>query len=133
MAHRRKYKFNWLDHLYYFGMGNDEMPLNWRHLTPFYVSVNSILIWPVAFSVILWHESDPLKSIYTFGIFCVIISLYDWPLKKYHFTPEREQAYFRQYPQRRQISVKVMPWLPITIYVGNIAILWFIIYQISCR
>lgn len=41
---RRKYKFNWLAHLYYFGMGNDEMPLNWRHLTPFYVSVNSILI-----------------------------------------------------------------------------------------
>lgn len=128
MAQRRKYKFNWLDHLYYFGRGNDEMPLNWRHLTPFYVLVNSILLWPLPFSVILWYKSDQTKMIYTLVIVCVITCLYDWPLEKYHFTPEREQAYFRQYPQRRQLSEKVMPWLPITIYLANIAILFFLAY-----
>lgn len=87
-----------------------------------------MLLWPVAFSIILWYPSNQLKIIYTLCIICVIISLYDWPLEKYYFTPEREQAYFRRYPQRRQISVKVMPWLPITILLTNIAILWFLIY-----
>lgn len=124
---RCKYKFNWLDHLYYFGMGNDEMPLNWRHLTPFYVSVNSILIWPVAFYVILWHESDPLKSIYTLGIFCVIISLYDWPLEKYHFTPERERTYFRSHPQRKHISANTVWWLSLTITLTNFVLLGLVI------
>lgn len=125
---RRKYKFNLIDRLYYIGKGDDQLPFKWRHLTPFNTLIFSILLWPVAFSVILWHSSDPLKSIYALGIFCVIIFLYDWVLEKYHFTPEREQAYFRRYPQRRQLSLKVMPWLPITILLGNIAILWFLIY-----
>jgi len=125
MAHkRRKYNFNWIDRLYYIGKGDDQLPFKWRQLTPFNTLIYSILLWPVAFSVILWHSSDPLKSIYVLGVFCVIIFLYGWVLE----TPEREQAYFRRYPQRRQISVKVMPWLPITILLTNIAILWFLAY-----
>ncbi len=128
MAHQRKYKFNWLDHLYYIGRGSDQVPLEWSWLTPFYTLVNSILMWPMAFYIILWHSSDQPKTIYTLCIVLVIILFYGWPLEKYHFTPEREQVYFRRYPQMRQISVKVMPWLPITILLTNIAILWFIIY-----
>lgn len=125
---RRKYTFNWLDRLYYIGKGDDQLPFKWRQLTPFNTLIYSMLLWPVAFSIILWYPSNQLKIIYTLCIICVIISLYDWPLEKYYFTPEREQAYFRRYPQRRQISVKVMPWLPITILLTNIAILWFLIY-----
>lgn len=125
---RRKYKFNWIDHLYYIGKGDDQLPFMWRQLTPFNTLIYSMLLWLVAFSVILWHSSDSLKSIYALGIFCVIIFLYDWVLEKYYFTPEREQAYFRRYPQRKQSGVKVMPWLPITILLTNIAILWFLAY-----
>lgn len=121
---RRKYKFNWLDRLYY--MGVNYGPARWP--MPFEALLYSILMWPVALSVIFWVSSDKQKIFYTLCIICVIISLYDWPLEKYHFTPEREQAYFRRYPQRRQLSLKVMPWLPITILLGNIAILWFLIY-----
>lgn len=79
------------------------------------------------FCIIFWAKSDEQKIIcMTFWIAAILF--YQWPLGKYRFTPEREQAYFRRYPQRRQLSLKVMPWLPITILLGNIAILWFLIY-----
>ena len=126
-AKKRTYKFNWLDHLYYIGKGCDKLPYEWTLLTPFHVVMFSILMWPLMFCIIFWAKSDEQKIIcMTFWIAAILF--YQWPLEKYRFTPEREQAYFRLYPQRRQLSLKVMPWLPIKILLGNIAIWWFLIY-----
>lgn len=124
MAYQRKYKFNWLDHLYYMGEGRqvDRWPM------PFDALVGSILLWIPAFSVIFWTSSDKQNIIYTLCIFVVIIIFYERPLKKYWFTPERGRAYFSRYPQRKHISTNTLWWLSLTIYLTNIVILGLVLY-----
>ena len=121
---RCKYKFNWLDHLYY--MGVNYGPARWP--MPFDALLYSILMWPVALSVIFWVSSDKRKIFYTLCIFVVILLFYERPLKKYWFTPERERAYFRSYPQRKHISANILWWLSLTIYLTNIVILGLVLY-----
>lgn len=109
MAYQRKYKFNWLDHLYYMGEGRqvDRWPM------PFDALVGSILMWP--FEFILIASRDEQTFFCTLCIFVVILLFYDRPLKKYWFTPKRERAYFRSYPQRKHISANTLWWLSLTI------------------
>lgn len=123
MAYQRKYKFNWLDHLYYMGEGRqvDRWPM------PFEALLYSILMWPVALSVIFWVSSDKQNIIYTLCIFVVIILFYERPLKKYWFTPKREKAYFRRYPQRKHISANTLWWLSLTITLTNFVLLGLVI------
>lgn len=123
MAQRRKYKFNWLDHLYYMGVnyGSTRLPM------PFDALVYSVLMWPMMFSIIFW-ASDDVQEIICMTLYFVVILFYDWPLRKFRFTHERERAYFRRYPQRKEHSVILHFWLPITIYLANIAILFFLAY-----
>lgn len=123
MAQRCKYKFNWLDRLYY--MGVNYGPARWP--MPFEALVGSILMWPVALSVIFWVSSDEQTFFCTLGIFVVILLFYERPLKKYWFTPERERAYFRSYPQRKHISVNTVWWLSLTITLTNIVLLGLVI------
>lgn len=123
MAQRRKYNFNWLDHLYYMGVnyGSSRWPM------PFEALICSILMWPFVFILIFWVKSDEqMIGWLLFG--CVAFFFSDWPFKKFLFTPKRERAYFRRYPQRKHISYNTLWWLSLSITVSNIAILGFVIY-----
>lgn len=128
MAYQRKYKFNWFDHLYYIGKGSRQAPSRWP--MPFETLLYSLLMWPWAFSVIFWASGD-LQKIVCFLCGIVVILFYDLPLKKYLFTPERKQAYFCRYPQRKHYSMKVLFWIPFTMYITNIVILGFVFYHLS--
>lgn len=125
MAQRRKYKFNWIDHLYYIGKGGCPVPSRWP--MPFETLLFSILMWPIAFSIIYW-PSDGVPIIICMTLYIFIVLFYDWLLRKYRYSPERERAYFRRYPQQKEHSVIVLFWLPITMLLGNIAILGFVVY-----
>lgn len=118
---RRKYKFNWLDRLYY--MGVNYGPARWP--MPFEALVYSVLMWPFVFILIASKNEQTL--FYTLGIFIVILLFYERPLKKYWFTPERERAYFRRYPQRKHISFNTVWWLSLTITLTNFVLLGLVI------
>ena len=122
MAFKRKYKFNWLDYLYY--MGVNYGPARWP--MPFEALVCSVLMWPFVFILIASRNEQTLFC--TLGIFIVILLFYERPLKKYWFTPERERAYFRSHPQRKHISANTLWWLSLTIYLTNIVILGLVLY-----
>lgn len=121
MAQRHKYKFNWLDRLYY--MGVNYGPARWP--MPFEALLYSILMWPFVF--ILIASRDEQTFFCTLGIFVVILLFYERPLKKYWFTPERERAYFRSHPQRKHISFNTVWWLSLIITLTNIVLLGLVI------
>lgn len=77
---RRKYKFNWLDHLYY--MGVNYGPARWP--MPFEALIYSILMWPFVFIMILLYKRDEpvigLLFVVCMGLF---FHFYDWPLKNF--------------------------------------------------
>lgn len=122
MAQRRKYKFNWLDHLYYMGVNHG--PERWP--MPFEALVYAILMWPFVF--ILIASRDEQTFFCTFCIFAVIILFYERPLKKYWFTPERERAYFRRYPRRKHVSVNTVWGLSLVITATNIIAIFLVLY-----
>lgn len=124
MAQRRKYKFNWLDHLYYMGVNHG--PERWP--MPFEALAGSVLLWTVALSGIFWYPDNKQNINYTLCIFAVIILFYERPLKKYWFTPERERAYFRRYPRRKHISHNTLWWLSLTINLTNFVLLGLVLY-----
>lgn len=125
MAQQRKYKFNWLDHLYY--MGVNYGPARWP--MPFEALVGSILLWPFVF--ILIASRDEQKLFCTLCIFVIIILFYERPLKKYWFTPERERAYFRRYPRRKHVSVNTVWGLSLVIIATNIIAIFLVLYLLS--
>lgn len=83
-------------------------------------------MWPLVLAVIFWASSER-QRIVCMALYIVIILLYDWPLEKYRFTPERARAYFRRYPGRAQCSVAVLFLLPIAILLANIALLSLVV------
>lgn len=125
MAQRRKYKFNWLDRLYY--MGVNYVPDRWP--MPFEALIYSILMWP--FEFILIASRDEQTFFCTLGIFVVILLFYERPLKKYWFTPKREKAYFRRYPQRKHISFNTVWWLSLIITSTNVILMFLVLYLLK--
>ena len=122
---RRKYKFNWLDHLHY--MGANCGPTRWPK--PFEALVCSVLMWPFVFILIASRNEQTLFC--TLGIFIVILLFYERPLKKYWFTPERERAYFRRYPQRKHISFNTVWWLSLIITSTNVILMFLVLYLLK--
>lgn len=125
-AKKRTYKFNRFDHLYY--MGVNYGPARWP--MPFDALVGSILMWPFVFFLIALKD-EQIFFFCTLCIFVIITLFYERPLKKYWFTPERERAYFRRYPQRKHISVNTVWWLSVTITLTNIVVLLLLIYLLG--
>lgn len=126
MAFQRKYKFNWLDYLYY--MGANCGPTRWPK--PFEALIYSILMWwPFVFALIFWGVSGEQLIGWLLYVGVVFLSLFSgWPLKKYWFTPERERAYFRRYPHRKYISLNTVWWFSVTITVTNIIAMFLVLY-----
>lgn len=122
---RRKYKFNWLDRLYY--MGVNYGPARWP--MPFEALVYSVLMWPFVFILIASRNEQTLFC--TLGIFIVILLFYERPLKKCWFTPERERAYFRRYPQRKHTSANTLWWLSLVITATNVIAIFLVLYLLS--
>ena len=108
MAFQRKYKFNWLDHLYYLGkytavgMGvwcNLMLALSMLPLTLFLICLIHILADQK------YNATIMQVSIYSTCALAVIFCS-NWLLKKLRFTPQRERAYFRRYPERKDVNYK---------------------------
>ena len=102
MAFQRKYKFNWLDHLHY--MGNDVVVWSvWFYFELFFVGVPLLLLLLcVGVMVIKQTVNASLIyiSIYAACTIAIVFNSKRW-LKIHRFTPQRECAYFRCYPQRK--------------------------------
>lgn len=107
MAFRRKYKFNWLDHLYYMGKHTVDLRV-WFHLMlVLFLPPLGLLI----FCVICFLSERTYNKVIIRVSICSICALTvvfyaNWLLKKLRFTPQRERAYFRRYPQKKDIYFK---------------------------
>lgn len=125
---RRKYKFNWLDHLYY--MGNDVVVWSvWFYFELFFVGVPLLLLLLcVGVMVIKQTVNAPLIYISIYAACALAVVLYSkrW-LKIHRFTPERERAYFRCYPQRKHYRT---PFITIGAYLMTSMLGGFLIYYI---
>lgn len=127
-AKRRKYKFNWLDHLYFMGKGSWRVPLRaWP--TPF-----EALGWAVVGVPLMFLILFVAKSLLT-GYICIACLIaasfgWEWLVRKYRFTPQREKAYFRRYPDRKQYSIKRLFWIPVAMLLTAFAIWGFVFLRI---
>ena len=102
MAQRRKYKFNWIDHLYYTGKDVAVWSV-WFYFEFFFISVPLLLLLLcVGVMLIKQTANATLIHISTYASCALAVVLYSkrW-LKIHRFTPQRERAYFRRYPQRK--------------------------------
>ncbi len=100
---RRKYKFNALDHIYYMGRDTWRLPLRWWP-TPLQAVVIAVFVTPMTFLAAF------IEGVAGTALFVAALAVFigfEWPLERYRFTPERERAYFRRYPERKRYR----PWL----------------------
>ncbi len=103
---KRTYKFNWLDHLYYLGKYTAVGMGVWCNLM---VALSGLPLTLLLFCLIhmladqKYNATIMQVSIYSTCALAVIFCS-KWLLKKHRFTPERERAYFRRYPQRKNYS-----------------------------
>lgn len=107
MAFQRKYKFNWFDHLYY--MGKHTIGLGvWFHLMcVFFMPPLTLLILCVIYFLSERTYNEVITRVSICAICALAVIFYaNWLLKKYRFTPQREKAYFRRYPQKKDIKYK---------------------------
>lgn len=128
MAFQRKYKFNVLDYLWYMGKDSWRVPLL-RWPTPFDAVVLSILA-PCELLVGIYFVSkfpqDGTIILLTIIIVGMILYLYYADiLRKYHFTSEREKAYFRRYPARKYCSLWLLILIPMILLIVSIIIFIF--------
>lgn len=102
MAFRRKYKFNWLDHLYY--TGKDVAVWSVWFYFEFVFCIVPLLLLLCCVGAMLIRQTANVAliyiSIYAACALAVVLYLKRW-LKMHRFTAQRESAYFRRYPQRK--------------------------------
>ena len=101
MVVRRKYKFNIIDHLYYM-IGQDrlhnEMP-SWK-FSPLDAAISVFIIWP-ALAIGFFMPNDVTQIVWL--VITVAAYIYIEPRwEKHRFTPARERAYCRRYPERKK-------------------------------
>lgn len=127
-AKRRKYKFNVLDYLWYMGKNSWRVPLQ-RWPTPFDAVVLSILASCEILVGIYFVKKFPQYGtiiFLTFIMLGMILYLYYADiLRKYHFTPEREKAYFRRYPEREHCSLWLLILIPMILLIVSVIIFIF--------
>lgn len=107
MAFQRKYRFNWLDHLYY--MGKHAVGLRvWFHLMlVLFLPPLGLLIFCVIYFLSVRTYNEVIIRVSICSICALAVVFYaNWLLKKHRFTPQRERAYFRRYPQKKDIYFK---------------------------
>ena len=128
MAQRRKYRFNWIDHLHYMGRSSWRVHTRWPK--PLDAVTMSVLWFPLCLLIV--YRSARLEAA-MFFIACLIVVAFgsEWLLGKYRFTPECERVYFRRYPQRKHYSVKVLFWIPVVIYLLTMSIACLIAYNMA--
>ena len=119
-AKRRKYKFNVIDYLWYMGKDSWRVPLS-RWPSPFEAVANSLIVFPMLMGGFILGSMSSKYGVAIFisffiGMFIMMFS-YNGFLKKHRFTPERERAYFRRYPERKHYSIRTLFWFPVTVYV----------------
>lgn len=108
MAFQRKYKFNWLDHLYYLGKYTAVGVGVWSNLM---LALSVLPLTLLLFCLIhiladqKYNAAIMQVSIYSTCALAVIFCS-NWLLKKIRFTPQRERAYFRRYPERKDVNYK---------------------------
>ncbi len=108
MAFQRKYKFNWLDHLYYLGKYTAGGVGVWSNLM---LALSVLPLTLLLFCLIhiladqKYNAAIMQVSIYSTCALAVIFCS-NWLLKKLRFTPQRERAYFRRYPERKDVNYK---------------------------
>ena len=120
MSFKRKYKFSIIDYLYY--MGKDIWRIHPRWPTPLDAVVMSFVGTPLLF-LMLFVTSSGLEAVLYMVCFLIGFASYEWLLKKYRFTSERERAYFRHYPQRKNYSQKWLFGFPLIMWIISI-IIW---------
>lgn len=127
MAFQRKYKFNWLDHLHYMGRSSWRVDTRWPKPLE---SVATSLLWFPLFLLIVFKSTSAEAA--WFFIACLIAVAFgsEWLFGKYRFTPEREKAYFRRYPGRKQYSRKTLFWIPVAMFLTSLTLWGFVFYQI---
>lgn len=106
MAFQRKYKYNWLDHLYYTGKGGSAQWSLWFYIEGFFILTPLVLL-SLCMIVMVGEQTVNTVLLRTAILAACVLAavLYSkWLLKKHRFTPERERAYFRRYPQRKYYS-----------------------------
>ncbi len=128
MAQRRKYKFNWLDHLYYMGMSSWRVHTRWPK--PLDAVAMSVLWLPLYLLIVYRSASLEAAMFFIAGLIAVAFGS-EWLLGKYRFTPECERVYFRRYPQRKHYSVKVLFWIPVVLYLLTMSIACLIAYNMA--
>lgn len=109
MAFRRKYKFNWLDHLYYTGKGGPAQWSMWFYIECFFVLPPLVLLLLCTVVMVREQTVNTVLVILSICAACALaVAFYaNWLLKKLRFTPQRERAYFRRYPQKKDIYFKL--------------------------
>ncbi|WP_336616763.1 hypothetical protein [Bacteroides acidifaciens] len=126
-AKKRTYKFNWLDHLHYMGRSSWRVDTRWPKPLE---SVATSLLWFPLFLLIVFKSTSAEAAL--FFIACLIAVAFgsEWLFGKYRFTPEREKAYFRRYPGRKQYSRKTLFWIPVAMFLTSLTLWGFVFYQI---
>lgn len=106
---RRKYRFNIIDHLHYVAGWERlhyKVILKYRE---FQTPLEDVLF--LAVPVLALPFSVFFPTIYSLFAFLssgfAVVTLVDYLLDKYRFTPARERAYYRRYPQRKN---GLKPW-----------------------
>ena len=108
MAFQRKYKFNWLDHLYYLGKYTAVNMGVWSNLMLALSMLPLTLLLMCLIHILAdqkYNATIMQMSIYSTCALAVIFCS-NWLLKKLRFTPQRERAYFRRYPERKDVNYK---------------------------
>lgn len=107
MAQRRKYRFNWLDHLYYMGKHTFDLGV-WVHLMfVLFMPPLTLLILCVIYFLSERTYNEVIIRVAICSICALAVIFYaNWLLKKHRFTPQRERAYYRRYPQKKDTNFK---------------------------
>ena len=103
MAQRRKYKFNWLDYLYYTGKGGPAQWSMWFYIECFFVLPPLILL--LLCPVVMVREQTVNSVLVTLSVCSActlaVVLFSKRLLEKRRFTLQRERAYFLRYPGRK--------------------------------
>ena len=105
---KRKYRFNIIDHLHYVAGWerlHNYYPKYREHITP----LEDVLFFAVpviALPFSIFSPSIDYLLIFMLSGYAVYL-LMNYLLDKYRFTPARERAYYRRYPQRKN---GLKPW-----------------------
>lgn len=120
---RQKYKFNVIDHLWYMSK-DSRLVLPPRVPSPFDAMVLSVLTPCELLGIIYFVKKFPQYGTIIFLTFImlgmILYLYYANILRKYHFTSEREKAYFRRYPERKHYSRWLLFLIPVIMLIGSV-------------